>query len=117
MLKIENNVCAQGDMLIRKIDKLPINVVEQKPENGRFILAHSETGHSHTVKLQPGVQFYQAANDNNIAYLVVDNTKCLVEHERSFHTHAPLEFDSGIYEIRRQIESDDTPQGWRRAID
>ena len=115
--KIGNLPVAQGDILMRRIDKLPDNVTEIQPENGKFVLAHSEAGHHHAVKAKKDVSFYQSANDNMVAYLVVNNTTCLVEHERSFHTHEPFEFDNGIFEIRRQIESDDTPQGWRRAID
>lgn len=111
---ITNKPVAQGDMLIRKIDALPHEVVEVKPENGNYILTHSETGHHHIVKAEPDVHFYQHANDNNLAYLVVDNTT-KVEHLRNHDTHAPFGFNPGIYEIRRQIESG--PEGFRRAID
>lgn len=109
------NQAAQGDMLIRKIDALPENVKETKDEKGNFILAHSETGHNHVVKKQEGVKFYSNDNDPFIAYLVVDNTKCFVEHQRVFDTHSPIEIAPGIYEIRRQREY--TPQGWRKAQD
>lgn len=109
------NQAAQGDMLIRRIDKLPANAKLLDAENGKFVLAHSETGHNHTVKKQAGVSFYANDNDPFIAYLVVDNTKCLIEHERSFDTHAPIHVDNGVYEIRRQREY--TPEGWRRAQD
>lgn len=109
-----NNCAAQGDMLIRKIDKLPTNAIQAKDENGHYVLAHSETGHNHVVKADPNVKFYTAANDNFIAYLVVDNTT-QVEHLRGWDTHDPIEVKKGIYEIRRQREY--TPEGWRRAAD
>ncbi len=114
---------AQGDMLITCIDKLPENVKPIELEDGKFILTHSETGHHHSVKYNPEIEFY--ANDNNpfIAYLVVNNTiEALVEHERSFDTHetialkAPSESkEKRVYEIRRQVEW--TPEGLRRAQD
>lgn len=127
-MKTFKNQAAQGDMLLRKIDSLPNNVSEVKAENGKFILAHSETGHHHTVKSQPGVAFYANDNDPFIAYLVVDNTvkDCVLTHERSFDTHEPINLkqphdkNTGkegktIYEVRRQREY--TPEGWRRAQD
>jgi len=113
-MKTFNNCAAQGDMLIRKIDALPTDVKALKSECGNFVLAHSETGHSHVVKEQPGVQFYQNANDNFIAYLVVDN-EAVVEHMRSHDTHESIMFKQGVYEIRRQREY--IQEGFRRAQD
>lgn len=115
MYTIENQPVAQGDMLIRKVDNLPDNLLKENAVDGAFILTHSETGHNHVVKEQSGVTFYQHANDNMTAYLVVDNDDTFVEHLRSNDTHAPLKFSKGIFEIRRQIES--SPEGFRRAID
>lgn len=119
MITIGNEPVAQGDMLIQRIDSLPSDAVAAKSENGEFILTHSETGHHHVVKEQPGVGFYESANDNRklTAYLVVNNPKetCFVEHKRSFDTHAPYQFLDGTYIVRRQIESG--PEGWQRAMD
>lgn len=119
MIEIENEPVAQGDMLIQRVSVLPENAVMTNAVNGEYILAHSETGHHHVVRQQPGVNFYEA-NDNNklTAFLVVSNPKekCFVEHKRSFDTHAPYSFKDGIYRILRQIESEG-PNGWRRAAD
>lgn len=113
----KNTPAAQGDMLIRRIEKLPDGLTLDNGDNGKYVLAHSETGHCHVIKKQKDVTFYSNDNDPLVAYLVVDNTKCFVEHERDYDTHESIGFDPGIYEIRRQIESDDSPEGWRRAID
>lgn len=115
MTKTFKNQCAQGDMLIRRIDTLPEGLKEVPLEDGKHILTHSETGHHHSVKPQQGVKFYANDNDPFIAYLVVDNTECFVEHERSFDTHETIKVGDGVYEIRRQREY--TPEGFRRAID
>lgn len=115
MTKTFKTQAAQGDMLLRKIDKLPNGVSATKSENGKYVLAHSETGHNHTVKIKEGVSFYSNDNDPFIAYLVVDNTTCFVEHERGFDTHETIKIGNGIYEVRRQREY--TPEGWRRAQD
>lgn len=99
------NQQAQGELLFIKIDKLPENLTEIKPEDNNYIVGHSETGHHHVVKYENNIKYYQAANDNNIAYLVVDNTKGVkVEHQRSFDTHKSLELVPGVYQIRKQQE-------------
>ena len=115
MIKTFKMQAAQGDILMRRIEKLPEELTEAKLEGGKYILAKSETGHNHTVRKREGVKFYTSDNDQFLAYLVVDNTKCFVEHERSFDTHEPIELSPGIYEVRRQREYH--PQGWRRAQD
>ena len=130
-MKTFNKQAAQGDMLIRAIDKLPEGVKETKDENGNFVLAHSETGHNHVVKKQPGVSFFQNDNDPFVAYLVIDPTKVKsnvsVKHLRDYHTHEEISFFTGdfikgvkdkakkVFEIRRQREY--TPEGFRRAQD
>ena len=84
-------------------------------ENGKFILAHSETGHHHIIAERPGVEFF-ASEDPLISYLhVIDSVEITLEHERSFDTHEALLLKGGTYEIRRQREY--TPQGWRRVAD
>lgn len=112
-MKTFKNIAAQGDVLFKKIDTLPEGLKEEKAENGVYVIAHSETGHNHIMKSKH-VTLY--ANDNNpfVAYLVVDNTTT-IGHMRGFDTHEPIQFDKGIYEVRRQREY--TPEGYRRVQD
>lgn len=112
-MKTFKNSAAQGDILIIRLAQLPTDVTRQAAKNGRHIVAHSETGHHHTVSAR-GVELYHAANDPMIMYLVVEETADLV-HNRAFDTHETIRFDKGIYEIRRQREY--TPEGWRRIED
>lgn len=125
-MKTFKNQAAQGDMLITLIKELPKDATPLEAEKGKFILAHSETGHNHVVKQQEEVKFYANKNNPFIAYLMVDNdVSCLVEHERSFDTHETIALkkptgddikgDKRVYEIRRQREY--TPEGFRRALD
>lgn len=114
-MKHFNKQAAQGDMLITRIDALPEGVIAAKHEKGEYVLAHSETGHNHVVKAEPDVQFFHHANDNFLAYLVVNRDGPCIEHMRSFDTHEPLYLKQGIYEIRRQREY--TPEGFRRVAD
>lgn len=108
---------AQGELLIRKIDKLPDGYKPMETENGRFIIGHSETGHHHVVRQQENVVAYVNDNDPMSLCLVVNNPKeeCYLDHERSFDTHKPFFFGDGVYHIRRQIES--SPEGFRIAAD
>lgn len=130
-MKTFKDQAAQGDMLIRKIETLPEGVKELEDEKGNYVLAHSETGHNHVVKKQEGVTFYQSANDDFIAYLVIDPKKVKgkveVKHLCDHDTHETISFFVGdaikslkdttkkIFEIRRQREY--TPEGFRRAQD
>ena len=117
-MKTFENCAAQGDLYIRRIDKLPENVTKVKAENGQYICAHSETGHSHVIAERPNVTLY-AGDDPMISYLQVveatDETETLLEHLRSFDTHETIKLPVGTFEIRRQREH--TPEGWRRVED
>ena len=106
---------AQGDVLVTKIDSLPEGAKKVEAVNGKYVIAHSETGHHHSVMERPEVTFWQSP-DPAIAYLkVIDNVETVLEHERSFDTHESLLLKGGTYEIRRQQEY--TPEGWRRVAD
>ena len=112
-MKTFKRQAAQGDILITRVEMLPEGAKKQTPTKEGHIVAHSETGHHHTVQPK-GVDFYHAANDDMIMYLVVENEADLI-HNRGHDTHEPIHFDAGIYEIRRQREY--TPEGWRRVAD
>ena len=107
------NQAAQGDVFFQRIDSLPDNVELAKVENGKFVVAHSETGHNHVIEAGPAQMFIDKTNEF-IAYLNVLET-CQLEHLRSYDTHEALAFTPGIYRVRRQREA--TPEGWRRAQD
>lgn len=112
------NSAAQGDLLLRRIDKLPDGVKRMATENGAFIVAHSETGHHHVIKERPGVKVY-TTDDTMVSYLEVieatEQTETLLEHLRSHDTHETLSIPPGFFELRRQREH--TPEGWRRVAD
>lgn len=117
-MKTFNNQAAQGDLLIRRIDKLPEDVKAQNAENGVFVVAHSETGHNHVVEKHAGVEFF-TTNDPMVSYLQViescDEVETIIKHLRAFDTHESIKINPGIYEIRRQREY--TPEGWRQIQD
>lgn len=103
----------QGDLMIRRIAKLPAKLRAATPENGRLIVAHSETGHHHVIDSRSAQLLIDETNAF-IAYLDVAEPTALT-HLRDFDTHEPLMLDKGIYEIRRQREY--VPEGFRRVED
>jgi len=108
------NQAAQGDVLVTRIDKLPDGLKEMTPEDGQFIVGHSETGHHHVVVAdRPTTKVYHG-NEPLLMFLNVKEP-VLLRHERSFDTHKALKIEPGTYEIRNQREH--TPEGWRRVAD
>ena len=109
---------AQGDLLLRKIDAMPVQVKELAPIDGVFVIAHSETGHNHVIDSAPNVKWY-SGDDAMISYLEVvdasDATETLLRHLRGHDTHKTIVVPVGVFELRRQREY--TPQGWRRVED
>jgi hypothetical protein len=112
------NCAAQGDLMIRRIDAIPAGAKVLDAEKGKFIVAHSETGHNHVIDAAPNVQMF-TTGDPMVSYLQVieaaDATETLLEHLRSFDTHETIAIPPCNYEIRRQREY--TPEGWRRVED
>lgn len=116
-MKTFNNICAQGDVLIRRVDDMPSAVTEVAPVNGLIVVTHSETGHDHVMVLDrektPAVQMF--AGDNPLVAWLKVNRPTALEHLRLHDTHEPIMFDLGIYEVRRQREY--IPEGWRQVQD
>ena len=112
-MKSFKNVCAQGDIYIRRIDKLPENAVEVTPEHGKYIVTHSETGHHHVMEATKTKMY--TLPDSIMDCLLVVNEPTTLEHLRDFDTHEPILFDNGVYHVRRQREY--IPEGYRRVED
>lgn len=112
------NQAAQGDLFLRRIDKLPVGLKPMAVECGVYIVAHSETGHHHVIEARPNAVVF-ATDDPMVSYLQVieatDATEVLLNHLRSFDTHESIAIGPGNYELRRQREY--TPEGWRRVAD
>jgi len=95
------NMGAQGDVIFRRVKSIPKSATK-KAVDGPVIVAHSETGHHHAFAKECGVTYY-TTKDPMVAFLRVDSSSVL-EHHRSFDTHAPVMFDPGCYELRRPRE-------------
>lgn len=112
-MKTFKTVCAQGDVYIRRIDKMPDGAVPVSPENGRVIVAHSETGHHHDM--DGGAVTMHRLPDSIMDCFLVVNKPTALEHQRPHDTHEAIKFEPGVYHVRRQREH--TPEGWRRVED
>jgi hypothetical protein len=103
----------QGDILIMRVKKG--TVPKEAHDLKTNIVAHSETGHHHTVSgatvlggLDPMVMFLKADDTGAVKF----------DHLREFDTHESYEFLSEIGDeivIKRQRER--APEGWRRVED
>jgi hypothetical protein len=117
-MKTFTRQAAQGDLLIRRIDAIPPNAEKVASEKGKFVVAHSETGHDHVIAERPNVSLY-TTGDPMVSYLQViqaeEEVEIILEHMRNLDTHEPIKIPPGNYEIRRQREH--TPEGWRRVED
>ena len=128
-MKTFERMAAQGDFIIMRISEIPAGVKPMEAENGKIIVAHSETGHNHVMEAErvqafvpvvfkdDGTEAVEEVNSGQDIYelfLQVD-APTPIEHLRSFHTHDSIMVNPGLYRIRRQREY--TPEGWRRAAD
>ncbi len=112
-MKTFKNVCAQGDVYFRRVDKMPSGVVPVAAEKGRLVVTHSETGHNHVMDAD-GVTMHRLPDSIMDCFLVVEKP-AMLEHLRTHDTHESIQFEPGIYHVRRQREH--TPEGWRRVED
>jgi len=117
-MKTFDRIAAQGDFLIIRIDDIPADVEPYQPENGKYVVAHSETGHNHTMLAERTVRGYRppdVVDDGLYRLFFAVEAPAEIVHERSFDTHETLLLSEGTYEVRRQREY--TPEGFRRAAD
>ncbi|MBK8009565.1 MAG: hypothetical protein IPK23_14920 [Rhizobiales bacterium] len=84
-MKTFENFCAQGDIYIKRIEALPVNAMEVKPEGGKVIVTHSETGHHHVMEAT-AVKMYRLPDSIMDCLLVVEQPTAL-EHLRQHDTH------------------------------
>lgn len=115
MIKVKL-IAAQGDVVFRKVKAVPSGFAAQ-PRGERVTVAHSETGHHHSIDVA-GVRHF-VGQDPLICYLQLETVEHAdVVHHRPWDTHETLRLLGGIgsvWEVRRQREY--TPAGWRRVED
>lgn len=98
----------QGDVLIERIDKLPIGLRQAKrDESGRIVLAYGETsGHAHAIR-DKGVIGLRMAGSEDVDYIEVGGSGATLSHEYlsgAMADHHPVELAPGTYKVTRQVE-------------
>lgn len=115
-MKEVQQIAAQGDVVFRRVTKIPKGFKAQKPSD-KIIVAHSETGHHHSIDVA-GVRHF-VGRDPLVCYLqfeTVDHAD--VVHHRAWDTHETLRLLGGagsVWEVRRQREY--VPDGWKMVQD
>ena len=114
MTKTFDRIAAQGDFIIIRVDAIPANVVPVPPEQGKHVIAHSETGHHHVMDASHVRAFKPKKPDIYTLFLQVDKPTD-IEHLRGFDTHEPIRTSPGMYRVHRQRQR--VPEGFRPALD
>jgi hypothetical protein len=105
--KIVKSTWQQGDVLGRKLDKLPEG--EQKTvATRRLVVAHGESGHSHVI-------------EDDEAELIQIGERMLLKLEKRativHEEHKPITLEPGIWEIGRVKEYDWFSKMKRQVVD
>lgn len=97
----------QGDVLLRKIKKLPFGIRKVERKNGAIVLAEGEaTGHAHRI-MDIDALFYECDGK-----LYLKNDKSVtVTHEE----HKSIVIEPGIYEVG-QVKEKDWLSGMVRSV-
>lgn len=112
-MKTVKKMAAQGDVMFIRVNDVPKNLELAKDENGKFIVAHSETGHNHVIDSRNAQMLIDKTN-GFVAYIKVSKPT-EVEHQHSFDTHESLLLTPGDYVVRRQREY--VAEGFRKVAD
>ena len=100
----------QGDVLIAKIDAIPIAALPTPYEYNHAVLAHGEvTGHKHQL-VQDEAQLF-AMNDN--MFLRIVTPVGYVRHEE----HSPIALKQGDYQVIKQREASDNDDKPKAVLD
>ncbi len=107
-------LCAQGDVLFRRVEVLPSDVAE-RDAGKQLVVAHSYTGHNHAIEAGEAKLFEKLERDPMVCFLQIDGAYADVVHHRQTDTHETVRLLKGCWEVRRQREW--TPEGLRRVED
>jgi hypothetical protein len=98
-----------GDVLIKKVNKLPENCLRRERRGGRVIVAAGETtGHAHTI-LDKGCVLWELKGE---LYLEATDPVTITHEE-----HRPLAIPPGIYQIGTVKEYDYFADMERNVVD
>ena len=114
---------AQGEISFRRIGDVPQVTTPEgftplKPEHGKVIVGHSETGHHHCMDADTvsAAVMDRPPEGMNILRLIVSSPTPLI-HLRDHDTHEPIMLAPGEYEARITREFDPYAEIARQQMD
>lgn len=116
-------VAAQGEITIVRVGD--INSATKlageplKPEHGKLIIGHSETGHHHVLEKTKGATVTisgSAPTGMKVLHAILTEPNKLI-HERGHDTHETIDLAPGEYEFRIAREFDPYAELARRSQD
>lgn len=120
-----NEVARQGDVLLKRIDKLPPNLKETaRDEHGHIVLAFGEhSGHRHAIRDKEVTSFrFETAERDALSaevdFIQVGGSGATLNHEYVTGVkadHEPITLPPGLYQVVGQREY--SPDEIRRAVD
>ena len=113
-------IARQGDVLIERVDKLPIGLTQAPRDHvGRIMLAYGETsGHGHAIR-DKNVVGLRMAGSEDVDYIEIGGSGATLSHEYEsgkLAEHEPIALAPGTYRVVRQREYV-APQIERRVVD
>jgi hypothetical protein len=124
-MKTFTKIAAQGEITIIRVGGMPATCAELpagcsalKPEGGKFVIGHSETGHHHVIDAKGasvGVM-ERTPQGVRILHAILQNPTSL-EHLRDHDTHEPIKLEPGEYEFRIGREYDPYSELARQQAD
>ena len=97
----------QGDVLFRKISKLPDGERRQRKD---ATVAYGEvTGHHHSLPKSAGTL---TLDEQNVTYLTIEELTEVTHQE-----HGAITLEPGLYEVRQQREFSDDDEPIRNVLD
>ena len=107
---METKIYRHGDVLIKRLEKLPAGVVNKKPSKQAVLAEGEATGHFHRLSCDSAS--IQLLEHEMARYLVLSDT-CRLTHEE----HNALSIDSGVYEITMEREWDYIENQRKQVVD
>ena len=99
----------QGDVLLTKVDSIPVGAVEVEPKRRGVVVAEGEaTGHAHVMDPRTVTEF----EVGDMRFLEVRDTTPMTHEE-----HDPQVVEPGVYEIGGVVEKDWLADAIRPVVD
>ncbi|MFX0022135.1 MAG: hypothetical protein ACFE9S_07400 [Candidatus Hermodarchaeota archaeon] len=109
----------QGDVLLKKIDKLPSGVNFKKAKSQKIVLAEGEeTGHNHilTSLTQMGFIVYESPDIDYFVVEIEDQAKIVHQEHEEIKQYGDL-YLPGLYKISKVKEYDYFEERVRTVLD